>query len=372
LIGLAGAVLLYLIFDFKNAYTPTNRKLAACFLIGFLISSMPMLMYMYYNPVYFSLEGDYLNKFIQALRFYGLNGIKENIDRFYNCFFGYTWHRWFLPDFVLIPFAYYLLMVPGAIIAFLRKRYEYVAICAVSFTGAFIAGFSDYRVLMVCPLWFIFMAYGLNAVTRLKVLPVFRYINYGIIIAILLTGLIPGIAYLNRKSKDPYSVHYFAQKDVAVSRVLKGIVAGVPDSQPVMRKQEFQKITGYPEPDYDTFICIEYGYAVPHTFLYDYDAEKILSFGGDMPFNLISESELLEFNKHAIANYQKNTKDLKLIWEKTPKSEAIIERFRELNYLGREEFLTFSHAGVSFTFYVLTIKNENIPIFQEKAGMIEL
>ncbi len=399
LMGLAIAIPLFLLFDFKKSFNRVNINLAKCFIVGFIISSMPMLMYMAHNPRYFTLEREYSKAFLDAFFSQGFAGIQEQIDRFYGCLFNSStfYYRWFIPDYVLIPFSYYAFLIPGTIAAFIKKRFEYLTICMISSVGAFVAGFSDYRLLMISPLWIVLMAFGMHYMidaaklffnpssislkeknkfieTQSKHKDLYKYISYTVITAVILVSLIPCISYLNKKSKDPYSVYFFTQKDVAVSRYLRDIVMGTPDPQPVMRWQEFKTPFVYKKPDYETLICIEYGYAVPFTFLQDFDAKKILSFGGaaGLPFNLISEQELFYANKTAIVNYIPSNKNLKLIWEKTPKSEHIIEKFTSLNYLGHDEYLTSSHEGKSFTFYVLTIYNQNIEQLKNEVLDIEL
>lgn len=374
LLALALAAPLFFLFDFKITRQKIYWKLGACFLAGLVITSLPMLAYMYYNPVYFTLEGGYLREFFSGLINKGPAGIREQIDRAYLCFFGdFTWWRWFIPDFKLIPLPYYLFLLPGMFITFLKKRFELLCPCVVSFGAAFVAGFSDYRILMASPLWIIFMAYTVDLMRKgSKRAKLFKYINVLVTAAVLLTGVLPCGQYLHAKSKDPYSIHYFAQGEVAVSRFLRDIVAGAPEPKPVRRKNEFLRLPGDEKPDYDTLICVEYGYAIPHTFLFAYDSQKILSFGNQLPFNLISTEELLAVNKKALAGYQKTGKNLKLIWEEAPKSRPVIEKFQRLNKYGFDETVEFSHEGRVFRFYILTIKYEHIEAFKAEAEKIRI
>src|SRR5690606_35093266 len=128
---------------------------------------------------------------------------------------------------------------------------------------------------------------------------VYKYINALVIAVVLLTGVLPCGKYLYEKSKDPYSIYYFAQREVVVSRFLRDIVAGAAEPSPAMQRNEFLRLPGVDTPDYDTLICVEFGYAIPHTFLFDYDSQKVLSFQNQLPFNLISTEELLAVNKKA-------------------------------------------------------------------------
>ena len=63
-----------------------------------------------------------------------------------------------------------------------------------------------------------------------------------------------------------------------------------------------------------------------------------------------------------------SNKDLKLIWERDPKTERIIRMFQSLREFGTEDSLSFSFGGRVRTFYVLNIPTENIPQFQQRVS----
>ncbi|NLD45856.1 MAG: hypothetical protein GX660_01465 [Clostridiaceae bacterium] len=383
--ALIGAIILHLIFNFKKSFTMDNWNNVKVFVIGTLISSMPMLFYVLFNQnEYFFNESGYTKQFLEKISTTGMAGFMEHYKRMTDCLFGTTWYKWFIPDYPIIPVAYYLLLIPGIIIAFLKKYYSYVILVLLAPAGAFVAGFSDYRVLHTSPFWIILMAFTLNEIanidfSRFKGLHLSasstKYIRLtGLIVAtvIVLTGLFPSIKYIDGKSRDPYSVWFFAQKDVASSRYLRDIVAGVPNPSTEMRPDEFKKLPGYKEPSYDTLICQKLGYAITHLFLHDYDSKKIMSFSDQLPYNLLEEAQIFEINKSVIQSYRKNTKDLKLIWEVSDKTQRIIEKFKPLSYFGSDENLSSGHSGQSFEFYVLNIKNENIDEFKQKASELVL
>ena len=79
----------------------------------------------------------------------------------------------------------------------------------------------------------------------------------------------------------------------------------------------------------------------------------------------MSEQDVWNANKKAIADYAPSNKDLKLIWERDPKTERIIRMFQSLRELGTEDSLSFSFGGRVRTFYVLNIPNKNIRQFQQ-------
>ena len=115
-----------------------------------------------------------------------------------------------------------------------------------------------------------------------------------------------------------------------MSRFLKHVVAGQEHpGPPHLERDEFNRIKGIPDPPYDTFICQNDAYSIIHLFLHDYDADKILSFCADLPFFFVmTEQDVWNANKKAIASYAPTNKDLKLIWERDPKTERIIRMFQ--------------------------------------------
>src|SRR5207302_9668322 len=129
----------------------------------------------------------------------------------------------------------------------------------------------------------------------------------------------------------------------------------------------FNRLKGMPDPSFETFICEGDAYSIIHLFLHDYDDGKILSFCGGYPFDVVlSEQDVWKSNKRAIASYAPGNKDLKLIWERRPKTERIISISQSLRDLGTEDSISYSFAGRVRTFYVLKIPNNNIREFQER------
>src|SRR5207244_7430284 len=112
-------------------------------------------------------------------------------------------------------------------------------------------------------------------------------------------------------------------------------------------------------------------YSIIHLFLRDYDDGKILSFCGGYPFfYVMSEEDVWNANKRAITSYPPTNKDLKLIWERTPKTERIIRMFQSLRDLGTEDSISFAFGGRLRTFYVLNIPNTNIHQFQQRVSTL--
>src|SRR4029453_8862145 len=139
-----------------------------------------------------------------------------------------------------------------------------------------------------------------------------------------------------------------------------------PVNPPRLERDEFNRIQGIPDAPYDTLICQQGAYSIIHLFLHDYGDAKILSFCSDLPDFVMTERDVWNANKKAITNYVPGTKDLKLIWERDPKTARIIRIFQSLRDLGTEDTISFLFGGRLRTFYVLNIGNKDIRQFQER------
>jgi DNA-binding beta-propeller fold protein YncE len=188
---------------------------------------------------------------------------------------------------------------------------------------------------------------------------------------ILITGLGPSVRYIYSKTKSPFSIRYYAQEEVAVSRFLKHVVAGQQHpGPPRLEHDEFNRIPRIPDPPYDTLICPGEAYSIIHLFLHDYDDAKVLSFCGGTPMLDMTQQNVWSDNKMAILTNVPSSKDLKLIWESGPTTERIVEILRPLRDLATEESISFSFGGRVRTFYVLNIPNKNIRQFQERVNVL--
>jgi hypothetical protein len=188
---------------------------------------------------------------------------------------------------------------------------------------------------------------------------------------ILLDGLVPSVRYIYSKTTSPFSIHYYAQHEVAVSRFLRHVVAGQEHpGPPHLEHNEFNRIEGIPDAPYDTFVCQDDAYSIIHLFLRDYDDDKILSFCGGTPFTVMTQQDVWSRNKKAIVDYVPGHKELKLIWENDPKTQRIIQRLRPLSDLATEASMSFSLGGTKRTFHVLSISSNNIRQFQERVRIL--
>ena len=370
-LALLGFVVLCAVFDRKRLKQGFNWRRALTVIYGFAAGAMPILAYIVFNRNEYAFHSSpYLDRFWQAVRGHpSPDDITYYLRHLWSSFFTIPGPRLFVPDALPIPLPYYWLLLPGFVLALWQKRFEIVLLATIPVVGVFVSGGStvEHRLLVAIPFWIILIGFGLNSVIQLRLPLSFKILLWGVSAALLVTGLVPAIQYIYTKAKDPSSISWFLQQDVAVARFLKAIVAGKTlPSVPRLEHDEFNRVQGIPDPPYETLICASQANVVLHMFLHDYDNEKILSFCGGHPMFVMTGQDIWSHNKKAIANYAPNGKDLKLIWESGPTAEKIIEILRPLRDLATEESISFSFGGRARSFYVINIPNKNIQQFQER------
>jgi hypothetical protein len=373
---LAAAMMLSAITDYKCAVTKEKAGYVIIFVLGLVAALIPLIVFAYYYPiVYFGHESDLTALFVQAYKNRATGALRPYVTNLTEIFFApYSYARLSMHNFVLIPFYYYVFLIPGLLIALIRKRFEFVLMAIVPVVGAFVSSAYDFRALHAAPFWIILMAFAFHALTRLRTfLVVRRYaLHVGIFVIagfVVFAGLLPSIRFLYSKSKDPYSINLLGQHEVAVARFLRDVIAGVPHPSVRRRPNEFKKLPDLPEPAYEAFVCNELGYAVTHLFLQDYDDKRIMSFCDQMPMLDHSEANLFATNKKVLSNYD-GSKGVMLIWEASGKASRTIAAFGKLRHLGSDKMLAAAHAGRTYSFYVLSVPKENIARFkQELAGL---
>ncbi len=369
LLALVIAAPLYAVFYWRSLARGVTWCSLTLVAFGFAAAAMPILLYIWFNrEAYTYYESSFVGNFRHAMQAAPFpNGIRPYIDQLRGCFFSVPGFRFFIPDTLPIPLPYYWLLVPGFVLALWHKRFEIVLLAIIPVVGAFIATCIENRLLMPIPFWVILMSFTFAGLLQLRPWPAVQILFCAMAALILLDGLVPSIRYIYAKTKNPFGIRYYAQGEVAVSRFLKHVVAGEQHpAPPHLERDEFNRIKGMPDPAFETLICQRDAYSILHLFLHDYDDSKILSLCGDYPFEIVmSEQDVWNANKRAIASYAPSKKDLKLIWERHPKTERIITMFQSLRDLGTEDSISYSFEGRVRTFYVLNIPNSNIREFQQ-------
>ena len=372
LLALAIAAPFYGGFYWRSLARRDTLSSLAIVVYGFVAAATPILLYIIFNRAQYTLyESNFLRDFLRAAHTGPFpSGIRSYIDQCRTCFFSVPALRFFIPDTLPIPLPYYWLLVPGLALAVWQKRFVIPLLAIVPVVGAFIARCIENRLLMPLPFWVILMSFTIAGILNLRLWVGFRVVLGVLAAFILVRGLVPSIHYIYAKTKNPLSIHHYAQEEVAVSRFLKNVVAGQehPD-RPHLERNEFNRIKDVPDAPYDTLICQNNAYSIIHLFLHDYDDAKTLSFCSGMPFFwVMTEQDVWSANKRAIATYASDHKDLKLVWERDPKTERIISAFQSALDLGKEDALSCSVDGKMRRFYVLNIPNKNIREFQSRVA----
>ena len=372
LLGLTIAAPAYGLSYWRSLKQKATWWSVALVVYGFMAAATPILLYIAFNRQAYTLyESAFLHDFWHAVQSAPFPvGIRPYTDQLWSCFFSIPAVRFFIPDTLPIPLPYYWLLIPGVVLAVWEKRFEIVLLATIPVVGAFIAKAIENRLLLPIPFWMILISFTVAWVLRLRSWPGVQVVVGGVAALILLDGLVPSIQYIYSKTKSPFSIRYYAQHEVAVSRYLRHVVAGQEHpAPPHLERNEFNRVEGIPDASYDTFVCQDDAYSIIHLFLHDYDDDKILSFCGGFPFYFVmSEQDVWNANKKAVSTYVPTSKHLKLIWERAPKTERIIRVFQSLRDLGTEDSLSFSFGERVRTFYVLNIPSENIPQFQQRVS----
>ena len=128
----------------------------------------------------------------------------------------------------LFPLPYYWLLLPGFVLALWQKRFEVVLLATLPVVGVFVTGGPavEQRLLLAIPFWIILMSFTLAGLLKLRPWPGVQIVLWRNSSVNTDRRLVPSIRYIYTKTKSPFSIHHYAQQQVAVSRFLKHVVAG--------------------------------------------------------------------------------------------------------------------------------------------------
>lgn len=370
ILGLLIAGIAILFFRKRSRITGNNVKTASVWIIGLVISALPLILYILFNySDYSGREKGLLKNFISLYKTDGISALKVYLDNLIELFFAkHTYIRQFLPDYYLIPTSYYLLILPGLIVALIKKRFEVIILGILPVGVTLISGAYDFRVLIAVPIWVLTMAFFLNYLFgkenrfRKEIGRLMKI--FGLIIVIL--GLYPSIVYINKISKDPNHFYLLPHKDVAVSRFVQDIVVGSNNPSDKMKFNELNRHVNLNNVGYDTLFCPYGAYAIAHLYLQNYGDKEILSFCDQGIQLLKSPREILKDNIIAVNSYQVGAKNLKLIWEVSDKTKGIIPIFSKYKKFGSEETISSVSDGRAYSLYILTINKINILKFKNE------
>ena len=99
---------------------------------------------------------------------------------------------------------------------------------------------------MPIPFWVILMSFTVAGILKLRRWPGVQIVLGMLAGLILIDGLVPSVRYIYGKTESPFSIHHYAQEEVAVSRFLKHVVAGKNTLSPSPGTQRVQPHQGLP------------------------------------------------------------------------------------------------------------------------------
>ena len=128
ILALLGFVVLCAVFDRKRLKQGFNGRRVLTVVYGFAAGAMPILAYIVFNRHDYAYhEQIYFDRFWQAVRGHpSPNDITYYLTQLWRLFFSVPGPRLFLADVLLIPLPYYFFLLPGIVLALLKKRFEIV------------------------------------------------------------------------------------------------------------------------------------------------------------------------------------------------------------------------------------------------------
>jgi hypothetical protein len=372
LLGLAFAAVTSILFHRRTALTRANIRISGYFVGAVLLGLAPLAAYVIYNTdAYYVRERNLIRDFKLSIAASGVLGIEPYVQQIQNVFFS-KWgdRRFFSPEFYAIPFTYYGLIVPGLFVALRRRHPEIVILALLPVAGAFVAGCTDFRVLICVPFWILAVCLALDALLKLV-----RERRGGwwagaaccaATIAVVV-GVTNSGRYVWRLARDPLSMWFLPHGDVGVARVIQDIAYGETNPSPHLKPDEFRREMRGGADGCDLLASPEGAYAIAHLFLKDADDEQILSFNKQLTQRLLSAAELLEANISAVRAYVPSGRDLKLVWQVSEKAAPAIGYFRQFCTPENVQVRNYELDGAEFSICCITVPAGKVEAFRRAA-----
>jgi hypothetical protein len=373
ILGLVLAAVLVPVLDRARWRSAEFRSMSVIWTTAFVISAAPLLVYIAFNSDgYFGHEGALLGEFMGKFGEQGVEGVRPYFEQLWALFLdGDTFARLWLHDSVLIPLAYYPLLLGGLVIALTQRRFEIAFLAAIPIGSALVSGAFDFRVLLAAPVWVIAIGFYLDSALRRGGRPPDRRLGVVsrsipvIALGLVLLGVVPSAQYLWDVSTDTHHQYLFEHRDVAVARLVQDIVAGSEHPTIEMKPDEFRRGADPDSLAYDTFVCPGTAYAVMHAYLQGFDDRRILAFCDQGNESLLSPPDVIRVNVAALSAYQPTGKPIMLIWEEHPNAEAAIAMFRRYEHLAVPQSIAGSVETKDYSLFILSIPGDRVAEFQK-------
>ena len=377
ILALAATAVVLPVIDWARFKSAENRAVGLGWLGAFLIAATPLLIYIAFHPVeYFRREQGLLTEFVQLYTGQGYDGVRPFVDQLGELFFARdTSRRMWLHDFPMVPPAYWLLLIPGLVIAVLRRRLELVGLSIIPVLSALLSGAFDFRVLLAAPVWVVVMAFTLDVAGlgqswsanggSARPRPA-RWRPLGSLAAVLVValGVVPSAVYLIGVSGNSRAQYLLPHRDVAVSRLIQDVVAGAPAPSEALKDNEFDRPEARADRPFDALACAERAYATAHLYLQAFDDRRVLSLCDNANQALAGKDKLPGVIAKGIAGYEPRGKGLKVILEESAVSRDAISRLAQLERYGSSQRLTGQVDGETFSIWVLSLAADSVAGFQ--------
>lgn len=367
-------LILLLLVNIKNLKKLVSKlKLLVAFLIGYCVSAAPLYAYIWTHKDIYTIREDTLKQdFFERLSANPFGVISEQLNLLKETLFASSSGlRQFSADYPILTWYILVLLIIGIAIALYKKNVLPILLVAIPVAGNCITIPFDFRLLIIAPFVMILVTYSLNLISKL-VNKLFkedegkREKNRLIITVIVVLLVISPTRYLMDLARNPNSQRHLPHYSVAVARFIQDIVVGDPNPDVEMHSDEFNRpiVEGY---NYDVLAAPRLPYAHVYAYLYNYDAYKILSFGGNFPYESTPEEEIRSNMLRSLNNYGITDRGLKIVVERSEKMDNIMALLTASG-LGTVNLYDLEIDGVTFHMYVLVIENPNIQAFIDWAN----
>ena len=361
-----------------------NFLLLAISLTSLIISLIPLFCYIYFNPaIYLNREAGIVQEgFLRDYQLHGVAAISNRFIALANEFVGGSYNQ-FMPGYPLIPYSYWILLIPGMLIATHKRRWEILIMCLLPAFVGFLTVPYDFRIQISTPFWIISILYAINSIAdlnRLKRTNVILLLSTIALVSIG-TGLVSSSQLIKQAYSNPNYVVNMSLNDVAFARLTQDMARGNELTPSIdLKTDELNPTTPTKKLDYDIFVCPANGFGVTHLFLQNLHVEQTLSFcHGEyerpIPSRILGTPQaVLYSNIETLSQYKDNNKGLLLIWEASDTMKPVVDLFKPFQTYG--SFRTFHYTidvdNSDHEAWSLKINKENVAKFLSEAKSLKL
>ena len=368
--GLIATALVYAVFNFKKEKNFNKLFLTLIVVIAFVMALLPLLAYLSkHSDFYMQRENSLIKDFMDRVKIEGLAPIKENLGCFWDVLTKpHIKYRQFSRPYPALPYAYLILVIPGAVIAFVKKNYLLPLMILINFAGNIVATTYDFRLLLVSPFYILSIVYVLYLLAA-KLIQNRKKPNWAYSVAALIcglsiaVGLVPMVIYLNKASKDPTHINHLNHANIAAVRIMQDIAIAAESPSSRMKADEFNPVSEA-DPNYDILAGPHFAFAPAHLYMQNFDEKKVLAFDR-FPYQHKAKGEIRSLFLLDMIRYVPQEKGLKIVLEVGDEILFLIE-WLEAQGLGTSGYIRETLEGREISVFIYTIENNNIEAFKQR------